>query len=38
MDHVKGKRKEQGMSKSKEVVLHRDHPYWQQVVNNKGKK
>jgi len=38
MDHVKGKRKEQGMSKSKEVVLHRDHPYWQKVVNSRGKK
>ena len=38
MDHVKGKRKEQGMSKSKEVVLHRDHPYWQKVVSSRGKK
>lgn len=37
MDHVKGKRKEQGMSKSKEVVLHADHPYWQQVIKSRGK-
>lgn len=32
MDHVKGKRKEQGMSKSKEIILHQNHPYWQQVL------
>lgn len=36
MDHVKGKRKEQGASKPKEVVLHKDLPYWQQVL--KGNK
>lgn len=38
MDHVKGKRKEQGMSKSKEVVLHQNHPYWKQVINSRGKR
>jgi hypothetical protein len=32
MDHVKGERKNQGCSKPKEVVLHKDHPYWQQVI------
>jgi hypothetical protein len=38
MDHVKGSRKEQGHSRSKEVVMHRDHPYWQKVLSNpKGK-
>jgi len=31
MDHVKGKRKEQGHSRAKEVVLHSDHPYWHRV-------
>lgn len=35
MDHVKGKRKEEGMSKPKEVVLHKDLPYWQQVLKKK---
>lgn len=38
MDHVKGDRKQQGHSKPKEVVLHQDHPYWQKVLNSKGKK
>lgn len=37
MDHVKGKRKEAGMSKGKEVVLHKDHPYWQKVISCGGK-
>ena len=32
MDHVKGKRKNQGHSKAKEVVLHHDVPYWQRVL------
>jgi len=32
MDHVKGKRKDQGHSRGKEVVLHRDHPYWQRIA------
>lgn len=32
MDHVKGDRKNQGHSKAKEVVLHRDHPYWKKVL------
>ena len=32
MDHVKGKRKQQGHSKAKEVVLHQDHPYWRKVL------
>ena len=32
MDHVKGKRKDQGHSKPKEVVLHHDVPYWQRVL------
>jgi hypothetical protein len=32
MDHVKGDRKQQGHSKPKEVVLHQNHPYWQQVL------
>ena len=32
MDHVKGKRKNQGHSKAKEVVLHHDIPYWQRVL------
>jgi hypothetical protein len=32
MDHVKGKRKEQGHSKAKEVVLHQDNPYWKKVL------
>ena len=32
MDHVKGKRKDQGHSKAKEVVLHHDVPYWQRVL------
>jgi hypothetical protein len=38
MDHVKGQRKNQGQSKPKEVILHQDHPYWQQVLRNKIKK
>jgi hypothetical protein len=32
MDHVKGKRKDQGHSKAKEVVLHQDNPYWKKVL------
>jgi hypothetical protein len=32
MDHVKGDRKTYGHSKAKEVVSHRDHPYWQRVL------
>lgn len=32
MDHVKGERKEQGHSRAKEVIMHRDHPYWQKVL------
>lgn len=32
MDHMKGNRKGQGHSKSKEVVMHRDHPYWRKIV------
>jgi hypothetical protein len=32
MDHVKGKRKYQGHSKAKEIVLHHDIPYWQKVL------
>jgi hypothetical protein len=35
MDHVKGKRKNEGHSKAKEVVLHQDHPYWQQVLKGR---
>lgn len=31
MDHVKGDRKNQGHSKSKEIAMHLDHPYWQRV-------
>jgi hypothetical protein len=38
MDHVKGKRKEQGMSRAKEIIMHTDHPYWQGVINSRGKK
>jgi hypothetical protein len=38
MDHVKGERKLQGMSRPKEVIMHQDHPYWQQVLRQKGKK
>jgi hypothetical protein len=37
MDHVKGDRKVQGHSKPKEVVLHQDHPYWQNVLS-KGRR
>lgn len=37
MDHVKGERKLQGMSRGKEVVSHRDHPYWQKVIACRGK-
>lgn len=37
MDHVKGDRKAQGHSKPKEVVLHQDHPYWQNVLS-KGRR
>ena len=33
MDHMKGDRKLRGQSKSKEVVLHQNHPYWQKVLN-----
>lgn len=32
MDHVKGDRKLLGHSKSKEVISHTDHPYWQKVL------
>lgn len=32
MDHVKGARKEMGMSKAKDVVVHKNHPYWQQIL------
>lgn len=32
MDHMKGKRKSYGHSKGKEVIMHRDHPYWQRVL------
>jgi len=32
MDHMKGDRKQRGHSKAKEVRLHTDHPYWQQVL------
>jgi hypothetical protein len=38
MDHVKGERKLQGMSRPKEVIMHQDHPYWQQVLQQKGRK
>lgn len=38
MDHVKGQRKLTGMSRPKEVIVHRDHPYWQKVIQVKGKK
>lgn len=31
MDHFKGGRKDQGHSRAKEIVLHHDVPYWQQV-------
>lgn len=31
MDHAKGSRKDLGHSRSKEVVSHADHPYWQRV-------
>lgn len=32
MDHFKGERKNQGHSKGKEVVSHRNHPYWQRIL------
>lgn len=32
LDHMKGDRKHRGQSKAKEVKLHTDHPYWQQVL------
>lgn len=32
MDHFKGSRKDQGHSRPKEVVMHRNHPYWQKVI------
>lgn len=32
MDHMKGDRKTRGHSKAKEVILHRDHPYWKKVL------
>lgn len=35
MDHVKGDRKQQGHSKPKEVIMHQDNPYWQQVLRKK---
>ena len=35
MDHVKGKRKDQGHSRSKEIVMHHDHPYWKKVLQGK---
>jgi hypothetical protein len=34
MDHVKGDRKNMGHSKSKEVIMHQNHPYWQKVMAN----
>ncbi len=38
MDHVKGERKQQGQSRAKEVVMHKDHPYWQGIIQQRGKK
>ena len=32
MDHVKGARKQAGMSKPKDIVVHKNHPYWQRVI------
>jgi hypothetical protein len=32
MDHIKGKRKSQGHSRAKEVVLHHDVPYWRRLL------
>lgn len=32
MDHMKGNRKDVGHSKAKEVVAHKNHPYWKKVV------
>lgn len=32
MDHVKGDRKTLGHSKAKEVIMHKDQPYWQRVM------
>jgi hypothetical protein len=32
MDHFKGDRKNQGHSRGKEVVLHRDLPYWRRLL------
>jgi hypothetical protein len=37
MDHVKGKRKQQGSSFAREVIMHQDHPYWQGVLQSKGR-
>ena len=38
MDHVKGERKLQGMSRAHEVIMHQNHPYWQQVRQQQGRK
>lgn len=35
MDHFKGSRKDQGHSRAKEIVLHKDLPYWQQVLTGR---
>ena len=32
MDHFKGSRKDQGHSRAKEVVLHKDLPYWRRLL------
>ena len=32
MDHIKGKRKSQGHSRAKEVMLHHDVPYWRRLL------
>lgn len=32
MDHKKGERKHRGHSNAREVVTHKDHPYWQRVM------
>lgn len=32
MDHIKGKRKNQGHSRGKEIVMHRDLPYWRDIA------
>ena len=31
MDHAKGKRKDQGHSKGKDIMMHLDHPYWKRI-------